>query len=95
MGGFFMTCLFRLRADGEEHVSLMGDFNNWSTVRTPMERVGDRWEVFVELEPGMHEYAYFAIDESPASIPHTQILCPGSKVVVPGSSLYQRELVAN
>jgi 1,4-alpha-glucan branching enzyme len=80
-----MTCLFRLRAGRATHISLIGDFNKWSTISTPMERVADRWEAFVELSPGVHDYAYFAIEEEEGETLRTEILCPRSKLVVPRS----------
>lgn len=36
---------------GAEAVYVMGTFNNWSTTRTPMHRIGDeRWEVLLPAE---------------------------------------------
>lgn len=43
-----------LAYDGAEAVYLMGAFNDWSTTRTPMQRVGaDGWEAWVSgANPG-------------------------------------------
>jgi 1,4-alpha-glucan branching enzyme len=41
-------------------VSLVGDFNDWSTAATPMQRVEGNgiWTVNIPLEPGRYRYAF-------------------------------------
>ncbi|MBR9976037.1 MAG: hypothetical protein KFF77_10685 [Bacteroidetes bacterium] len=40
-------------------VSLVGDFNAWSTEATPMRKAGDgAWTVTLDLLPGTYQYAY-------------------------------------
>lgn len=43
-------------------VSLVGDFNDWSPVATPMHRVEGNglWSVTVPLDPGRYRYAFLA-----------------------------------
>jgi 1,4-alpha-glucan branching enzyme len=51
-------------------VNLMGDFNEWSPTKLPMEsRPGGWWAVEVPLNPGHHEYL-FVVDGVPALDPH-------------------------
>jgi 1,4-alpha-glucan branching enzyme len=41
------------------HVSVSGDFNNWSTTANPMVRQTDgRWLVTIELHHGHHHYVF-------------------------------------
>jgi 1,4-alpha-glucan branching enzyme len=81
-----MTCVFRLRSPLADHVALIGTFNNWSTVATPMERgVDGRWQTVVDLPPGEHRYSYFAIVQEDDRPPQSEIVCAGSLVVVPNS----------
>ncbi|MBV8782435.1 MAG: hypothetical protein JO353_13650 [Phycisphaerae bacterium] len=56
-----VRCIFRLstkvRVIG---VSLVGDFNNWSTASHPMNQVAvDSWEVELDLPVGSYRYNYF------------------------------------
>lgn len=51
---------FVVVAPGAEHVSLVGDFNDWDARLTPMraDRDGRLWTVTVPLTPGRHRYAF-------------------------------------
>jgi hypothetical protein len=51
---------FTIAAPGAEHVSLVGDFNQWQAGATPLNRVDDgkSWEVQLALPPGRHVYAF-------------------------------------
>ena len=51
---------FVLVAPGAASVSIVGDFNDWSTSATPLTRtVGDGvWSVTVPLGPGRYRYAF-------------------------------------
>ena len=56
---------FVLIAPGASHVSLVGDFNAWSTTATPLratEHTGV-WSVTVPLPAGRHEYAFIVDGE--------------------------------
>lgn len=57
---------FVLVAPGARHVSLVGEFNGWSTTATPMTPAGDgtEWAVTVPLAPGRHLYAFIVNDSS-------------------------------
>jgi hypothetical protein len=51
---------FVIVAPAASRVSLVGDFNDWSSMATPMRRVGSNgvWEVTVPLDPGRYRYAF-------------------------------------
>lgn len=51
---------FVLVAPGASAVTLVGDFNDWSTSATPMQTVPGNgvWMVTVPLEPGRYRYAF-------------------------------------
>ncbi len=59
-----------------QHANLAGDFNGWSTSATPMEKVGDAYEVKLTLSEGIHYYK-FVIDghwlNDPRSNPELQV----------------------
>jgi 1,4-alpha-glucan branching enzyme len=55
---------FALKKPEAKHVSLCGDFNDWSPERTPMIRKeGGQWEVAVTLRPGKYQYKFVADDQ--------------------------------
>jgi len=45
--------------DWAERAAVAGEFNDWSTDATPMERNGDHFEVTLSLPPGEYRYRYF------------------------------------
>lgn len=51
---------FVVVAPGASFVSLVGDFNDWSTDATPMrpQAEGQLWEVTLPLTPGRYRYAF-------------------------------------
>ena len=50
---------FICRAPEAQHVSLVGDFNDWDPTATPMLRQPDgQWMTSLELTHGYHEYAF-------------------------------------
>ena len=50
---------FTLEAAGAKEVFLMGDFNNWSPKKHPMQRdENGMWNKVVMLSPGNHEYKF-------------------------------------
>jgi 1,4-alpha-glucan branching enzyme len=50
---------FSLEAAGAKEVFLMGDFNNWSPGKHPMQRDKNGiWNKRVMLSPGDHEYKF-------------------------------------
>jgi len=54
------TVQFVLVAPAASRVSLVGDFNDWDSLTTPMRRVDGNgvWEVTVPLDPGRYRYAF-------------------------------------
>jgi len=53
-----------------QQVSLVGDFNYWNPMATPMVRQPDgRWMVSLELPHGYHEYV-FLVDGKPVLDPN-------------------------
>jgi 1,4-alpha-glucan branching enzyme len=55
-----------------EHVSLIGDFNEWHPNATPMHRhVDGSWQVQVHLTHGHHRYQ-FLVDGQPMLDPRAQ-----------------------
>jgi 1,4-alpha-glucan branching enzyme len=51
---------FELAAPRASHVALVGSFNEWNPVTTPLERdpASGKWIVSVRLPPGRHVYAF-------------------------------------
>ena len=41
-------------------ISLVGDFNGWSSTATPMKNDGSIWSVTLPLSPGVHHYKFLA-----------------------------------
>jgi len=56
------TVRFVVLAPGASHVSVVGDFNDWSENATPMERIAtsNLWAANVTMEPGRYRYAFVA-----------------------------------
>lgn len=54
---------FALRAPGASRVSVVGDFNGWDPVASPLRReaTSDVWTASLPIEDGLHTYA-FVID---------------------------------
>jgi hypothetical protein len=78
------------------HVSVVGEFNCWSTTANPMERIGDRWEAFVDLPPGLQPYCYFSVDsDEDSGQPKAEILCAGARVWVPRAPIDAKTATAN
>ena len=51
--------VFFCHAPEAQHVSLIGDFNNWNPNATPMIRQPDgQWMASLELRHGYHQYAF-------------------------------------
>lgn len=57
---------FMLVAPEASQVTLVGDFNDWSTDSTPMshEVAGGLWTVTVPIPPGRYRYAFFVDGEA-------------------------------
>src|SRR5258708_26247262 len=46
-----------------KHVSLVGDFNRWSSYANPMKQMPDKsWFLSIELKHGHHRYAFLVDD---------------------------------
>ena len=53
---------FHIHCPDAAGVSVIGEFNHWSTTATPLNReVDGDWETWVELPPGEHAYAFFLL----------------------------------
>lgn len=60
---------FRVYCRDAEQVFLLGDFNDWSTLATPMRcDDGQTWEIEIPLAPGTYRYGYFIINADPRHI---------------------------
>jgi 1,4-alpha-glucan branching enzyme len=61
---------FFCNAPGAESVRLVGDFNEWNPIATPMSRTSDgRWMASLELHHGHHQYL-FLVDGKPVLDPN-------------------------
>jgi 1,4-alpha-glucan branching enzyme len=51
---------FELSAPRASHVALVGSFNEWNPVATPLSRdpASGKWVVSLRLPPGRHVYAF-------------------------------------
>jgi len=49
---------FVLVAPGASRVGVVGDFNGWDPLGSPMRRIGDAWTVAVPVSRGRHVYAF-------------------------------------
>ncbi len=57
----------RLRIPHAREVFLLGDFNNWSTVATPLRHIGGwMWEATVPAGSAMKQMAVFVIEQGQA-----------------------------
>jgi hypothetical protein len=56
------TVRFVVLAPGASHVSVVGDFNDWSESATPMQRIAKSslWAANVAMKPGRYRYAFVA-----------------------------------
>lgn len=69
---------FSLDAAEAKEVILMGDFNNWSPKKHPMQRdENGMWNKAVMLPPGNYEYK-FLVDGQWREDPRNNQLCPNS-----------------
>ncbi len=67
---------FSLEANGAKEVFLVGDFNNWSPEKHPMQRdESGMWNKRVMLSPGDHEYK-FLVDGQWKEDPRNNQRCP-------------------
>jgi 1,4-alpha-glucan branching enzyme len=63
---------FLLLAPEAKHVSVIGDFNNWSPNANPMKRQADGgWSTQIPLKHGHHQYQ-FLVDGVPTLDPRAQ-----------------------
>lgn len=53
------TIKFELIEPEANSVYLVGSFNNWSTIATPMKKTQDSWTINMKLIPGIHEYLFY------------------------------------
>lgn len=67
---------FTIKIPGADHVSLMGDFNEWDEKAHPMRKYeNDTWKKTVFLDPGRYEYK-FQVDGQWYNDPDNDRLCP-------------------
>jgi 1,4-alpha-glucan branching enzyme len=80
---------FRFYRPGATKVAIAGTFNGWSQRDLLMRQTGDGWWTLeVEIEPGEHQFRYFAdgawyTDFAANGIEYTKFGC-NSVLVVPG-----------
>ena len=85
---------FVLVDNSASDVRIVGDFNDWDSSATPMQRTGSGgvWSVVVPLEPGRHVYAFvvdgkqWIADVAAPRAPENAFGTPNSIVMVGGSS---------
>jgi 1,4-alpha-glucan branching enzyme len=51
-------CTFKFRAGAAKQVFLAGDFNNWNEKSHPMVKMGDVWELTLQLPSGEYRFKY-------------------------------------
>lgn len=80
---------FVIVAPAASRVSVVGNFNGWDPLATPMERLegGDAWVRDVVLDPGRHAYAFFVdgaihVDPSAPRAAEDDFGIPSSALVV-------------
>jgi len=67
---------FSLNSSDAKEVILMGDFNNWSPKKHPMQRDENGiWKKAVMLPPGKYEYK-FIVDGQWKEDPQNHLACP-------------------
>lgn len=49
---------FKFHAGSANKVCLAGDFNNWNEESHPMQKIGDTWQLTLEVPAGEHRYKY-------------------------------------
>ena len=85
---------FVLVAPRANHVSLVGDFNDWDAARTPMRRVRETsslWTTVIPLAPGRYRYAFLVdgadwrADPAAPAARDDEFGTPSSVVTVGGS----------
>jgi 1,4-alpha-glucan branching enzyme len=50
--------IFKFQAGWTRQVFLSGDFNNWDEKSHPMKRMGDIWQLELQLPPGEYRFKY-------------------------------------
>lgn len=74
----------RIRIPGATEVAILGDFNNWHSNAHPLLNVGQgTWERILDLPPGKHRYAFFAIVAGEGGQPQTKVIGNGAVLYVP------------
>src|SRR6267378_4309902 len=68
---------FVFQAPTTRQVSLAGDFNNWDTSATPMQKGPDGiWRLSLPLGPGRYEYRFFGDGVWQDDLPSKEQLTP-------------------
>jgi len=87
------TVQFVLRAPRATTVTLVGDFNDWDTASTPLQKAaGDMWTVTIPLTAGRYTYTFvvdgkrWVADPSAPRAPADDFGQPSSVVTVGGSA---------
>jgi Glycogen recognition site of AMP-activated protein kinase len=81
---------FVLVAPQAASVALVGDFNDWDPVRSPMQTVHGVWATVVRLSPGRYRYAFLVngvewrADPSAPAVKDDEFGTPSSVVTVGG-----------
>ena len=87
------TIQFVLRAPRASSVTLVGDFNDWDTASTPMQKsAGDLWTITIPLTAGRYTYTFivdgkrWVADPSAPRAPADEFGQPSSVVTVGASA---------
>ena len=87
------TVQFVLRAPRASSVTLVGDFNDWDTASTPMQKAaGDLWTITIPLTAGRYTYTFivdgkrWVADPSAPRAPADEFGQPSSVVTVGASA---------
>ena len=87
------TVQFVLRAPSARTVTLVGDFNDWDTASTPLQKAaGDMWTVTIPLTAGRYTYTFvidgkrWVADPSAPRAPADDLGQPSSVVTVGASA---------
>ena len=87
----FRLVEFSLKVPEASVVTVVGDFNDWDSVATPLEpsSAGDIWVVTVPLYPGRYQYTFLVDGEQWVADPgapralQSDFGCPSSVITVP------------
>jgi hypothetical protein len=78
-----MRCSLRLKETAPwSHVSVVGDFNGWSTTATPMHWLDGQWRTTTDF-PCEPRYAFFALGYDENGFPWSEVISADNGQCVP------------